>query len=134
MDEGANAGAADGKVKVELGDDPARTGKYSFGFTIHNLEDEAAYFDLSADFFTQSLMSSDGVNFEDTWTDPVASNVKWTVDGEYAAFLNDTLKDCDFNGDGKVDADDGQALLDYVTGVRADIEHKDCLLYTSRCV
>jgi lactocepin len=125
MDEGANAGAADGKVKVELGDDPARTGKYSFGFTIHNLEDEAAYFDLSADFFTQSLMSSDGVNFEDTWTDPVASNVKWTVDGEYAAFLNDTLKDCDFNGDGKVDADDGQALLDYVTGVRADIAHKD---------
>ena len=70
-------------------------------------------------------MSSDGVYFEDTWTDPVASNVKWTVDGEYAAFLNDTLKDCDFNGDGKVDADDGQALLDYVTGVRADIEHKD---------
>ena len=125
MDEGANAGAADGKVKVELGDDPARTGKYSFGFTIHNLEDEAAYFDLSADFFTQSLMSSDGVNFEYTWTTPVASNVKWTVDGEYAAFLNDTLKDCDFNGDGKVDADDGQALLDYVTGVRADIEHKD---------
>lgn len=55
----------------------------------------------------------------------MASNVKWTVDGEYAAFLNDTLKDCDFNGDGKVDADDGQALLDYVTGVRADIEHKD---------
>ena len=47
------------------------------------------------------------------------------MDGEYAAFLNDTLKDCDFNGDGKVDADDGQALLDYVTGVRADIEHKD---------
>ena len=42
MDEGANAGAADGKVKVELGDDPARTGVYSFGFTIHNLEDEAA--------------------------------------------------------------------------------------------
>ena len=125
MDEGANAGAADGKVKVELGDDPARTGKYSFGFTIYNLEDEAACFDLSADFFTQSLMSSDGVNFEDTWTDPVASNVKWTVDGEYAAFLNDTLKDCDFNGDGKVDADDGQALLDYVTGVRADIAHKD---------
>ena len=125
MDEGANAGAADGKVKVELGDDPSRTGKYSFGFTIHNLEDEAAYFDLSADFFTQDLMSSDGVYFEDTWTDPVASNVKWTVDGEYAAFLNDTLKDCDFNGDGKVDADDGQALLDYVTGVRADIEHKD---------
>ncbi len=125
MDEGANAGAADGKVKVELGDDPTRTGKYSFGFTIHNLEDEAAYFDLSADFFTQSLMSSDGVNFEDTRTTPVASNVKWTVDGEYAAFLNDTLKDCDFNGDGKVDADDGQALLDYVTGVRADIEHKD---------
>mgnify|MGYP003274656975 FL=1 len=35
MDKGTNAGAADGKVKVELGDDPQRTGEYSFGFTIN---------------------------------------------------------------------------------------------------
>lgn len=126
MDDGANAGAADGKVKVELGDDPARTGKYSFGFTIYNLEDEAAYFDLSADFFTQDLMASDGVYFEDTWTAPVASNVNWTVDGDLVDLSdNDALKNCDFNGDGKINADDGQALLDYVTGVRADIAHKD---------
>ncbi|MFR8332929.1 MAG: hypothetical protein ACLU9S_11680 [Oscillospiraceae bacterium] len=27
----------DGKVKVELGDDPDRTGSYSFSFTLHNL-------------------------------------------------------------------------------------------------
>lgn len=132
MDEGANAGAADGKVKVELGDDPARTGKYSFGFTIYNLEDEAAYFDLSADFFTQDLMASDGVYFEDTWTAPVASNVNWTVDGDLVDLSdNDALKNCDFNGDGKINADDGQALLDYVTGVRADIEHKDAADFDS---
>ena len=132
MDDGANAGAADGKVKVELGDDPARTGKYSFGFTIYNLEDEAAYFDLSADFFTQDLMASDGVYFEDTWTAPVASNVNWTVDGDLVDLSdNDALKNCDFNGDGKINADDGQALLDYVTGVRADIEHKDAADFDS---
>ena len=31
------------------------------------------------------------------------------------------LDGCDFDGSGKVTADDGQALLDYVTGVRTEI-------------
>ena len=131
MDKNANAGAADGKVKVELGDDPARTGEYSFGFTIYNLKDAATSFNLSADFFTQNVFANqfeDGsvVNFEDTWTTDLTSNVTWTVDGQMVEMTApEGLANCDFNGDGKVTKADGQALLDYVTGVLDSISNKD---------
>ncbi len=131
MDKNANAGAADGKVKVELGDDPARTGEYNFGFTIYNLKDAATSFNLSADFFTQNVFANqfeDGsvVNFEDTWTTDLTSNVTWTVDGQMVEMTApEGLANCDFNGDGKVTKADGQALLDYVTGVLDSISNKD---------
>ena len=131
MDKDANAGAADGKVKVELGDDPQRTGEYNFGFTINNLKDAATSFNLSADFFTQDVFTNhfdDGsvVNFEDTWTTDLTSNVTWTVDGQVVEMTApEGLANCDFNGDGKVTKADGQALLDYVTGVLDSISNKD---------
>ena len=131
MDKNANAGAADGKVKVELGDDPNRTGDYSFGFTIYNLKDAATSFNLSADFFTQDVFANqfdDGsvVNFEDTWTTDLTSNVTWTVDGQVVEMTAPAgLANCDFNGDGKVTKADGQALLDFVTGVLDSISNKD---------
>ena len=131
MDKGTNAGAADGKVKVELGDDPQRTGEYSFGFTINNLKDIATSFNLSADFFTQDVFTNqfdDGseVNFEDTYTADLSSNVTWTVDGQVVEMAApEGLANCDFNGDGKVTKADGQALLDYVTGVLDSISNKD---------
>lgn len=62
MDENANAGAKDGKVKVELGDDPAKKGVYSFGFTLYNLTDSAKKYALSADFFTQGLFYMRGLS------------------------------------------------------------------------
>ena len=131
MDKNANAGAADGKVKVELGDDPQRTGEYSFGFTINNLKDAATSFNLSADFFTQDVFANqfeDGseVNFEDTYTALLSSNVTWTVDGQVVEMTApEGLANCDFNGDGKVTKADGQALLDFVTGVLDSISNKD---------
>ena len=131
MDKGTNAGAADGKVKVELGDDPQRTGEYSFGFTINNLKDIATSFNLSADFFTQDVFANqfdDGseVNFEDTYTALLSSNVTWTVDGQVVEMTAPKgLANCDFNGDGKVTKADGQALLDFVTGVLDSISNKD---------
>ena len=131
MDKGTNAGAADGKVKVELGDDPQRTGEYSFGFTINNLKDIATSFNLSADFFTQDVFANqfeDGsvVNFEDTYTTDLSSNVTCTVDGQVVEMTApEGLANCDFNGDGKVTKADGQALLDFVTGVLDSISNKD---------
>lgn len=50
-------GVADGKVKVELGDDPSRTGVYTFTFTIYNLDDADKTYTLSADMFTQDAFA-----------------------------------------------------------------------------
>ncbi len=130
MDKDANAGAADGKVKVELGDDPGRTGTYSFGYTLYNLRDTASYFQLDADFFTQDIFATQtytGVDtFLDTWTTLLSADVTWTVDGQVVDVpAPESLLKCDFNGDGKVTKDDGQALLDYVVGVRESISNEE---------
>ena len=58
MGADANQSYADGKVKVELGDDPARTGDYTFSFSIHNLTDVEKTYALSADFFTQGVFTN----------------------------------------------------------------------------
>ena len=67
MDADATSGAADGKVKVELGDDPAKTGVYTFGFTLHDLGQGGTYA-LSGDVFTQALFTEDGIDYLDTAT------------------------------------------------------------------
>lgn len=127
MDADATDSYADGKIKAELGDDPDHTGTYTFGFTLYNRKDEASSFHLRADFFTQALLSKaqgDGstVLYTDTATAPLASQVSWTVDGQSVEMADlSKLQNCDFDGSGTVDANDGQALLDFVTGARSSI-------------
>ena len=116
MADSANSGAADGKVKVELFDDPDRTGSYTAAFTLHNLEDTDKEITLSADFFTQAILSDGEHDYLDYTTTMLAMNVQWNVGGVMAAA--DESGDCDFNGDGQVNTADGQALLDYATGLR----------------
>ena len=129
MAEDATSGAADGKVKAELGDDPERTGVYSTSFTLNNLTDKEQRYTLSADLFTQDLFDlyNEGVYFLDIWTTPMCADVEWTVDGK--ALRSETeIGNMDFNGDGIVNGEDAQALLDYVTGIRTelhDAEHAD---------
>ena len=123
MADGSNAGAADGKVKVELGDDPARTGAYTATFTLNNLTDVEKVFDLGADFFIQAP-TSDGVNmYIYTSTVMIGMDAKWTVNGEQ--FVPGTYAGMDFNGDGIVNSDDGQAILDYATGVNESLNNFD---------
>lgn len=55
MADDANAGATDGKVKAELGDDPDQSGVYTFCYTIHNLTDASATYELTTDVFTQKI-------------------------------------------------------------------------------
>ena len=119
---GANAtdSAADGKVKVELGDDPAKNGSYTFSFTINNMYGEDVAYTLSADFFTQDLYSG----FLDTWTTDLGADVTWLVEGAELESDIDNLH-LDFNGDGCMNTDDGQALLDFATGKVSDIDNRD---------
>ena len=119
------SGQDDGKVKVELGDDAAKTGTYSFTFTINNLDGKAHQYNLNADVFTQApAADSDGTLYMLGSTVSLDySDISWTVDGKSADPAVD-LSGYDFDGDGDVDMDDAQALLDYITGVRASINDK----------
>ena len=119
MADGSNAGAADGKVKVELGDDPARDGVYTATFTINNLTDDERVFELGADFFIQAPTSDGKDMYMYTSTALIGADVTWTVDG--VAVEPVTLDGMDFNGDALVNSDDGQALLDYATGVDTEL-------------
>ena len=127
MDENATDSYKDGKIKVELGDDADRDGLYTFGFTIYNMENTDTAFTLDSDFFTQDVfdqrINSDNViYFEDSFTSLIPANVTWNVNGETVEIEDASdLEHCDFNGNGKINSDDGQALLDYVTGVRKQI-------------
>ena len=103
---------ADGKVKVELGDDPDKTGEYTYSFTLYNLTDSAQTFTLSTDLFTQA---NDGeFMLPGTETLP-AGGVTYAWNGESAA-----SNDHDVNLDGVTDAADAQAILDFMTGVIDD--------------
>ncbi len=131
MDANATDSYKDGKIKAELGDDPDRDGLYSFGFTIYNMENSDTAFTLDSDFFTQDIsgnrLSDDSViYFEDSRTALIPANVTWSIDGQTVETEDPSgLEHCDFNGDGKINNEDGQALLDYVTGVRTEINEKD---------
>ena len=110
MAESTSSGAADGKVKVELGDDPAKSGSYTFTFTIKNISGEDSQYTLSTDLFTQLLASG----YLLKQTTPLNAAVVYTVDGK--TFVPRAAVSADVNKDGVTDATDAQALLDYIVG------------------
>ncbi len=130
MGEDATASYADGKVKAELGDDPDREGVYTFSFTIHNMSAVEKSFALSADFFVQSPTqgplnnNGDYGMFMHTTTALIGADVSWLVNG-VAMEPDNALAGLDFNGDGIVNSDDGQAILDYSTGVLTTLHHQE---------
>ena len=120
MKDNLSRTAADGKVKAEFGDDPERTGEYTFEFSINNLSGTVQEYTFSADVFTQDIFQSaynaagDSAVFMDTLTAPLAADVTYDVDGK--TFVPTVGYKCDVNKDGKTDAADAQAILDYTTG------------------
>ncbi|MBR6951253.1 MAG: S8 family serine peptidase [Oscillospiraceae bacterium] len=101
--------AADGKVKAELGDDPDRTGKYSYSFTVYNLTDTDLSYNLSTDVFTQHLYQNYNFLFMDKSTVGLAADVSYAYEQE----LTETH---DVNKDGMTTDADAQAILDYLSG------------------
>ena len=79
MGEDATASYADGKVKAELGDDPARTGVYTFSFTVNNMTGEEKTYALDADVFTQSAFNYNNELYLDTVTAAMEATVTWSV-------------------------------------------------------
>lgn len=120
MHDDATDAYADGKVKVELKDDPEKKGVYEFGFTLNNLKDDTQKYMLSADFFTQGLISDDTYLYMDTATTELLTQITWTVNGVELKPATDVSK-FDFNGDQVVNEEDVQAILDYAVGTRAEL-------------
>ncbi len=131
MDDRATISASDGKVKVELGDDPNRDGEYTFSFSIHNLTEQALSYDLSADLFTQGILqltsdeTGETTSYMDYATTPLDCTVAWTVDGVPFTPGTAVPVNMDFNGDGEVSNEDCTALLEYVVGARESISHQE---------
>ncbi len=108
MNEDATASYADGKVKAELGDDPDKTGVFTYSFNITNVSDSDLTYKLSTDVFTQDL-AFDG---KALYLAPYTAGLSTTTTYEFEL---DESHDVDKDGD--TDTDDAQALLDYITGV-----------------
>ena len=120
MDANANAGAADGKIKVELGDDPDRKGTYSFSFSLNNFGTEAQIYSICGDFFTQNVVTIDGINYAGKSTTGLNMGVSYGIEGGYVSTSEEYS--CDLNADGLTDEKDALIILDYVSGKLASID------------
>ena len=106
----ASGAAADGKVKVEFGDDLITGRLYRYTFTIYNLSDTDLEYELNTDMFTQDLYSDGWQIYADHATTGINADVEYVWSDLDAQFQHDV------NKDGVTDKEDGQALLDCLTG------------------
>lgn len=110
----------DGKVKAELGDDPNRYGVYSFDFTIFNTGDTAKTYRIDSDILAPKVISEGGNTYMDLSMKALQPAVRFITDRD-----PDVSLFYDFDGNGKVEKDDAQALLDLVSGKRDAVFNKE---------
>jgi len=96
---GSEAGN-DGKVKIELGDDPERAGNYSFSFNVNNMSDEKVYYTFDSAFLTEAVV--DGA-FTANSSYKLNPTVTIKTDSEQYLF--------DVDANGRVNLIDAYALL-----------------------
>ena len=120
MDPDATASAADGKVKAELGDDPDRTGVYTFAFTLNNFGNAEQIFSIDGDFFTQDYYELNGITYANTSTTALNMVLDCEIDGGF--FETSKQYICDLNGDGVTDTQDARQILEYVAGNLTNID------------
>ncbi len=98
----------DGKVKAVLGDDPSKSGNYSFDFDIYNMDDEPHYYALDASVLTEQVYSEDGISYFKGTAHKLNPSVELTAENTKLLY--------DLNEDGKVDKKDRKLLLKIANG------------------
>lgn len=98
-------GMDDGKVKAEFGDDPARTGVYTFSFQVHNLSGAPASYRLDASVLAPGMVEQEGETYVSMSDVALGADVSFTGNLTY-----------DLNGDGAVGQGDVLAILRHVSG------------------
>jgi len=110
--------AKDGKVKVELGDDPNYNGVYDYSFTVYPMTDSKS-FSLRTDIFTQGIAGNGGYGMlQNTATMLIGANTTYEINGE--TYEDYFTVEADVNKDGATTAADAQAILDKLTGELAE--------------
>lgn len=97
--------------KVSFGDDAAKTGVYSFSFTMNNLSDRAQSYLLDASALTDQFTVINGLKFMSETSRPLGAAAKFSV----ADKALDTAYD--YDGNGTVELADVQAFLDALNGL-----------------
>ncbi len=143
-------------VKADLGDDPQRTGTYSFNFNVHNFGESAAYYRLDTNAQTEGYVQEYGVYFMsgtpealNAETAETAADMVLTHDlnddgaaNSYDAYLlyrasvkgqemtgwEEEAFRYDVNGDEAVAAEDVQAYLNALVGNASEADLKDEVL------
>ncbi|MBQ7428218.1 MAG: S8 family serine peptidase [Butyrivibrio sp.] len=98
----------DGKVKAVLGDDPEKTGNYSFDFDVYNMTNETQYYVLDSTVMTEQLYDAGGVTYFSGTSHVLSPSVSLSAD--------DTVLVYDLNGDGKINKKDRKIFLQVVNG------------------
>jgi lactocepin len=112
------ASGNDGKVKVELGDDPDRTGSYQFTFTVYNLSQEPKTYAFGSDVLTEAVETLDGVDYMAETSHGLSPKVDFAV----------ASMPYDLTGDNRVDREDAMAFLRHCNGSLTLPEQKLAIL------
>ena len=96
--------------KASLGDDPQRTGRFSFSFDMHNLTGNAQVYTLDGNLLTDQFLEYEGKEYMSETGRNLSGKVSFSV-------LDSTLyTQYDMNLDGRTDMDDVQLMLDVFSG------------------
>ena len=105
--------------KASLGDDPQRTGVYTFSFDMHNLTGAAQTYALEGILMTEDVVEIDGKEY-------MANAGKYLTGNTTFEVIDTQLyTQFDMNLDGRTDMDDVQFMLDVLTGLekaKADMD------------
>lgn len=102
----------DGKVKAELGDDPERTGVYSFEFTLYNMSESTQTYAFDASVLTEAVA-------DELYIAESAYRLNPMV--EFTVGKKSDLLAYDFQQDGDVDREDANAFLRWINQVEVDV-------------
>ncbi len=116
----SNSDASEGRPKGEFGDDPEKTGVYTFSFQIHNMDKEnAKTYSLDASVLTEALYAQ---YFLD------ATPYALSADVQFSGPVAGNVLKYDFNDDGEITTADARMLLRDITGAEkldASNQHAD---------
>lgn len=112
----------DGKVKLELGDDPDRTGVYTGSFSVNNMSDEDLIYSFGSTIFTAAVETYDGVDYMSKSGYGLKPAVTFTPDAESSYVY-------DITGDGAVNEQDALVLLKVANGTAPALSEQEASLY-----